>query len=921
MATPKRRSLPLHLRLAILCAGAALLLAAGLVLVVARHTADEARQQMLSSLQSSARIGALQMAQVLLQVEQEGRSLLRAAPAGNPAHLRQALAALLRHDDRLAGAVVRRPGGGILLAVPSHAAGAVPRGEPETPPLSVGRPLPAGSDRPGTVPITLYGSGASEGRALVLLLRRDALQHALAMTAAIDVEVQLLDLRAAGNQPPRGPLHAERLAGRRAAAAVTPCRPQPSGLVAAVRVARAPWAVLAQTPNASVAEAARRTVGHLLPWAGLAILLAAGAGVATALWVSLPLRRLTASVEHMARGTLTEPTGIHRGDEVGQLAAAFDLMADELRRRWDDNRELYERERRRARLLQALEEVAHAVNSTLSLDQVLETIVRRGSQLIGVQAWAITLVDERGELRLRYASGFSDEFRARLPGLLVTDRAARRALREQRVITIHDPAAESEAPEVWRSEGIVALACAPMTLEGEVIGSLDTYSKEQAVFTDEQLQTLAALAAQAATALHNARLFEESERKTREVQSSFRRIGAALASGLRLDDTLALIAELACEMLHADACLIRLLDESSGELAVRATYGLAAGELARTHLRAGEGLGGHVAYAATPIAVADLTKDRRTVGVPPGSGIRAYLGVPLHAKSRPIGVLAVFKRRPYQFAKEEVDLLSSFGAQASVALENRRLYEQESQIAHTLQRSLLPMVPRALRGMALGELYLPSRQEMDVGGDFYDLFSLEHGRVGVVMGDVCGKGLRAAVYTAMAKYAIRSYALDNLTPVEVMRKTNRALCRQITDDSLFVSMVYAVVDVPGMSLSLASAGHPPPVHLARARGTTRFIEAEGPLAGLLPYARYAEARVALSPGDILFLYTDGITEARRDGDVWGADALGCSVAAHAALSAPELVRAVYADAERFAGDALRDDVALLAIKVLGPEGE
>ena len=133
---------------------------------------------------------------------------------------------------------------------------------------------------------------------------------------------------------------------------------------------------------------------------------------------------------------------------------------------------------------------------------------------------------------------------------------------------------------------------------------------------------------------------------------------------------------------------------------------------------------------------------------------------------------------------------------AAIALENRRLWEQEREQARTLQRSFLPVIPRTLEGLELGELYAPSQQEVELGGDFYDLFPVEHGRFGVVIGDVCGKGLTAAVYTAMAKYALRHYAFDDPSPAEVMRKTNRSLCRQITEEGLFISIIYAM-SLPG----------------------------------------------------------------------------------------------------------------------------
>ncbi|NLC57376.1 MAG: SpoIIE family protein phosphatase [Armatimonadetes bacterium] len=653
----------------------------------------------------------------------------------------------------------------------------------------------------------------------------------------------------------------------------------------------------------------------LLVWAAFVAVVVAAVALATGAWVTSPLRRLTASAERLAQGALTRPAGLHRDDEIEHLAATLDAMAEELRRKWEENSELYRRELRRVHMLQALEEVAHAVNSTLSLDQVLDTITRHSLQLIGIFRCAIGLVDDDGNVRMRCATGFSPELLALLEDPACPAPCLHQAIAEGRVVAAYEPTGSEALQAAWRQEGVAAMACAPMVTAGRSIGAITICSSEQGAFTDEQLQVLAALAAQAATAVQNARLYEESQRKTRELRSSFRRIGAALASGTNLDDTLSLIAELACEMLHADACLIRLRDRATGELTVRATHGLMAGEVERMSLRSGQGLSGRVALAGRPVAVADLTEDPAALGFSATTAIRAYLGVPLRVKSEVFGVLAIFRRCRYEFNPEEVELLSSFAAQAAIALENRRLWEQEREQARTLQRSFLPVIPRTLEGLELGELYAPSQQEVELGGDFYDLFPVEHGRFGVVIGDVCGKGLTAAVYTAMAKYALRHYAFDDPSPAEVMRKTNRSLCRQITEEGLFISIIYALIDSRKLTLALANAGHPPPIHYRRATGTAVLLPCEGTVAGLLPQPRYQETHVALAPGDILLFYTDGIVEARRGREIWGGEALAQSVARHANQPMHALVQAVLEDATAYATRGIHDDIALLAIRL------
>lgn len=917
MAKPKRRPLPLHIRLAIFYATAALILAAGVLAGTHRHASASVRVQMESLLARSAQVGALQVDLALGQIRAAGREIQQDIPTADLPALRSALLRLTRDDPHTAGALVYTPDGSCVLSVPplspASDAGAPPLPGPGAG-ISRSFPHPASGEPVVAVPIRA-AAGKRLSYQLVLLVRESALSGALRSLATEGITAHLVDLGDVPGEPSRGPVDPRALAALGQHAAITPPTPLFRPLTAARRTREAPWAVVAAMPEERISRAARTAARHLLPWTIIGILAAAAAGVATAAWVTYPLRRLTASAERLAGGALTERTGIHRHDEIGHLAATFDSMAEELSRKWDENAELYSREQRRTQMLQALEEVAHAVNSTLSLDQVLDTILRRSHQFVGVYRCAITLIDDEGRLRVRCAAGLSDAFLARLEDPLAADPCAGQALAEGRTATAYASHIPPEEGAAWREEGIEAVACAPMMLSGRAIGGLHIYGAEQRQFGEEQIQALAALAAQAAIAAHNARLFEESQRKTRDVRISFRRIGAALASGLNLDDTLALIAELACDMLHADACLIRLLDRAGGELVSRASHGLAVSDVEPPRLATGQGLSGRVAYTGLPLAVEDLACDPRAVGFPEQAGIRAYLGVPLRVKSKVFGVLSVFKRSPYAFPQEEIELLSSFGAQASVALENRRLWEQERRIAHTLQRSLLPAIPPTLEGLELGELYSPSQRDLEVGGDFYDLFPLDHGRIGVVMGDVCGKGIQAAVYTAMAKYAIRSYALDDPSPVSVMRRTNRALCRQIVDDSMFISIVYALIDAHSMTLAVANAGHPHPLHYRQAAGTAVPIESEGTLAGLVPHARYGEAHVSLRPGDTILLYTDGIIEARRGREVWGPEALARSLERHASEPAADLVRAVAEDARGFAGGALHDDIAILAVKM------
>ncbi len=228
-----------------------------------------------------------------------------------------------------------------------------------------------------------------------------------------------------------------------------------------------------------------------------------------------------------------------------------------------------------------------------------------------------------------------------------------------------------------------------------------------------------------------------------------------------------------------------------------------------------------------------------------------------------------------------------------------------------MQRSLLPRSRPVVAGLEVGELYEPSAR-VDVGGDVYDFLVLDDGRLAVVLGDVTGHGVAATADMAMAKFVFRSLAREHPEPSDFLASANDVICSEIGPGK-FISMSYVVVDGVAGTVAAASAGHPSP-RIVLPDGSTRPLEAHGLVLGIDPGQEYVESRAELPRAASLVLYTDGVVEARRNGELYGDERLDALLAARYEAPARALAAALAEDAREFAGGDLSDDLAVVVIR-------
>ncbi|MGH3003553.1 MAG: PP2C family protein-serine/threonine phosphatase, partial [Gaiellaceae bacterium] len=261
----------------------------------------------------------------------------------------------------------------------------------------------------------------------------------------------------------------------------------------------------------------------------------------------------------------------------------------------------------------------------------------------------------------------------------------------------------------------------------------------------------------------------------------------------------------------------------------------------------------------------------------------------------------------------DVETLATAGTiarQAALAIDNARLYSQQKQFAETMQGSLLPRKRPAVAGLEIGTVY-ESAAQVDVGGDVFDFLELEDGRLAVVLGDVTGHGIDATADMAMAKFVFRSLAREHSEPHDFLEHANEVVVGEIAVGK-FITMAYLLVD-PLSGVLCASAGHPEP-RLVLPDGTVEGLACGGLALGIDGRQVYEQVHADLPPGAVVVLYTDGVIEARRAGELYGVERLDELLAANAARPAQEIADSVVTTCRAFAGGELDDDCAIVIIR-------
>jgi serine phosphatase RsbU (regulator of sigma subunit) len=295
-------------------------------------------------------------------------------------------------------------------------------------------------------------------------------------------------------------------------------------------------------------------------------------------------------------------------------------------------------------------------------------------------------------------------------------------------------------------------------------------------------------------------------------------------------------------------------------------------------------------------------------------GVTSVLSVPIRDTDDSHGALTL-ARRGGPFSMADLALIEDIGEHLGVAIRVDRLFRHRSAVAEALQASLLPGTLPSVAGLELSAAYLPAGSGLEVSGDFYDVFPVPGQGCGITIGDVCGKGPDAAAMTAAARHAIRVLGAFTTDPAEVLVKTNdMMLSGDYEDRFVTAQLAYLKWEKNRLRVRLASAGHPGPA-LVRADGRVELLSGGGLPLGLFPDASPGLETLLLRTGDMLFFFSDGVTDARGADLAYFEERLADELAGLAGRSAGETARAVQGALVSFAADELRDDATILVARV------
>ena len=556
---------------------------------------------------------------------------------------------------------------------------------------------------------------------------------------------------------------------------------------------------------------------------------------------------------------------------------------------------------------------------SLDMTEVLEAVVTRLLDALGMHACDVYEVDsDRGTLRILVSFDDqefdSEEWTGRETPILEYS-ASELAISSRRPVLVtswDDPRLNPAERELLERLGHRTQLSIPLRIRDRVIALVELFDQEPRRLGNEEIELARTICRFAALAVDKARLFDRqritAERRDRLARRLQRLQTFAVDLNRRLDraepqNVLDEVTHAALDLLHVRTAAV--LGGSGDYLAARSLA--LAGSGSPAALAAAEvELLQRCREAHEAPALGDMVgEELMALGVEQTDGL---LFAPVESDApQQVTSLVVADKVDGPFDDEDRLLIATLAAQLGASLHNTTAYQREHAIAETFQQALL-MEPPAIPGMDVGVRYRAATDAARVGGDFYDLVTLGPGRLMVIVGDVCGKSLGAAAQSAVVRYMLRAYAAEG-SPGEALSRLNSAVITQ-TPNQPFVTLVVAYIDVARHMFEYAVAGHPRPMILAGRRDFPVPGEGNVPV-GIFRGAVYPTNRAILPDDTCVVLYTDGMTDARVNGKLFGEDRLRKTVAENHALPAQALADTLLETVKQYATGVLPDDCAVV----------
>jgi len=599
------------------------------------------------------------------------------------------------------------------------------------------------------------------------------------------------------------------------------------------------------------------------------------------------------------------------------------------------NAELYRTEQWRRQVADSLREVAGLISADVGLEDVLDSILRELERNLPCDVAAIWLL-EGDNLYLAQAHGADvmevDNAAHRWPetyGFLSSALSS-----EQPIIRKPDDPIGPTGTALGYSADYSSIA-AGLRAGDRPLGVLTLSHHTAGRYGHEAQAMTATFANHAAVAIENARLYDSAQEQA-YASAALLQVAQAVTNSNNLDETIASIVRMTPILVGVKACAVYLLEADR----FHPTHSYGFSEEAQTILLKKD-------FKAGDFPLLDSVQEstNMVVGLLPSgisedwldpefarteqetlyalqTGDHLLIGFPLMIKNDLFGVMLVEEDSDARrFRQKRVDIVSSIAQQVAFSIQNEHLQremvirerlEHEVQLARQIQKTFLPDHLPEIKGWNLAATWITARQ---VGGDFYDVFELPGGRLGLFIADVSDKGIPAALFMALTRTLVRAVVFDTPSPAEALRRVN-ALIIPDNQQDMFVSAVYGVLTLESGFFTYSNAGHNPPIWLCAEKRTMELLRRTGAALGIIEDLPMEERTIRLSQGDFLLLYTDGITEAfSPEEETYGDERLQQALETAEKPGAREVLDALEASVRKFMGPhPPADDLTMLGIR-------
>ncbi|TGM06268.1 GAF domain-containing SpoIIE family protein phosphatase [Leptospira jelokensis] len=511
--------------------------------------------------------------------------------------------------------------------------------------------------------------------------------------------------------------------------------------------------------------------------------------------------------------------------------------------------------------------ISSILNANLDLHQLLPLIMLYSKDLLEAEASSLFLLENDEFLYCEVALGEKGEIIQEYARLEFGEGIVGMVAKEKKPIALEDAYKDPRFnPGMDKRTGFKtkSLICVPLFVEERLIGTLEVINKtNDRIFNDADLEYLISLSEVAATAIQNANTKDSLDKRILELSLlyEFEKLSVSEKS---LNELGKWMLNRVLEYLGASSGTIYLANNTKQELGILAAKGIPEDAYDQIKVPYGTGVSGWVAEKKESLLIHNLDMDPRYNKLSPYRfESKSLISAPLIYQNELLGVISINNKiSGYAFLHSDLDLLTNIAARLSNTIKNAQLFHQivdtgkELSRAKNIMQKIMPSNLPKSAGLSYGVSHIPLEQ---VGGDFYDVTELEDSKFSILIADISGHGLSAAVLAAMSHMVLKNFEPDiKLSPSQFLTTLNHMLYGKLAGN--FLTAFYGIIDLKKNSILCANAGHHAPFLIQKPTSSIEQLDVKGKILGLIPDLFYEEKTFSFSPGNRLVLYTDGITE-------------------------------------------------------------